>query len=70
MENFKEFFTDVPAVFQINDDGSIDHSYNLGRANQHKYDPMGLAWLGNDETEAILEFSQIDRRKHLDALRT
>ena len=65
MENFKEFFTDVPEIFQINEDGGVDHSYNLGRANQHKYDPMGLEWLGDDETEAILEFSQIDREEHL-----
>ena len=65
MANFEEFFTDVPEVFHINKDGTLDHSYNLGRANQHKYDPKGLEWLGDDPTGAISEFSQIDRAAYL-----
>ena len=65
MANFEEFFTDVPKVFHINKDGTLDHSYNLGRANQHKYDPKGLEWLGDDPTGAISEFSQIDRAAYL-----
>ena len=65
-ENFAEFFTDVPRIFEITDEGTmVNHSYNLANRNQTDYDAAGLEWLGEDETGAISEFSQIDREDHL-----
>ena len=65
-ENFAEFFTDVPRIFEISEGGRmVDHSFNLGRRNQHEYDPMGLEWLGEDEGEVLREFGIINRDAHL-----
>jgi len=68
MDNFHEFFTDVPKVFEIREDGTVNHSYNLGHTNQPNYDPAGFTWLGDDPDHVIEEFPQIDRADYLQTL--
>jgi hypothetical protein len=43
-ENWRDFFTDVPAYHKFNNDGSFDYHYSLERNRRHSYDPQGMEW--------------------------
>ncbi len=49
-ENWKEFFTDIPANFEFNDEG-CDYHYALERRRRHEYDSAGFDWLNGEEPE-------------------
>lgn len=44
MDNFEDFFTDVPVYFEWTDYG-IDTHYSLERLRRSDYDPAGMAWV-------------------------
>ena len=55
MENYHEFFTDVPIRFEIKEKVVI-HSYGISPFSEG-YDPAGLAWLNENQRHLIDELS-------------
>ncbi len=56
-DNWREFFTDVPAMFEWSDRG-IQMHYGLERGRGEWYDPAGVAWITTqEERDAVLKES-------------
>lgn len=54
LDNFAEFFEDVPEYFEFTSVGVETH-YSLERNRRHRYDPAGMAW-AEGETFLAEEF--------------
>lgn len=54
LDNFAEFFTDVPLHFEFTEHG-IDTHYSLERMRRQSYDPGGFAWTENAEDKGFIE---------------
>ena len=57
LDNYKEFFTDIPEYFEITDMGADTH-YSLERNRRDTYDPAGMRWAEGEDFVAT-EFSWI-----------
>lgn len=53
-DNYEQFFTDVPAVFQFNNEG-VETTYNLEKRNRHKWDNASFDWLEGEEPDWLKE---------------
>ncbi len=60
LDNFEEFFTDVPEYFEFTNVG-VDTHYSLERNRRHTYDPAGFAWTDGKSDEFLkAEFPWLD----------
>ena len=54
MDNYAEFFRDVPVYFEFTDIG-VDTHYSLERARREYYDPAGMEWTKDVEDTDFLD---------------
>ncbi len=54
LDNFAEFFTDVPEYFEFTNVG-VDTHYSLERNRRHTYDPAGFEWAKGKQDDFLKE---------------